>query len=483
MPSRSIVRRVANGTAGGRLTAAISRYQVSWPIWASMVFVAGAIAGMVAVAAPPKAAIALVALPAVIAVVIKPRWLPPLLVVTLFIESLSVAGLAVSRLAGPLALVVVLVRLTAGSWPTFPRKSIFWAVGAYVVWAFASVIWTVNPDNSFDSTGTGYAVASLALSLSYMAAFAVLVENRSDLRRLGVTIWATAALVGLVAIAQYLLSGYGRAVAYEGDANFFAALQVISLPACVVVAGRLGSRRLRAIGYLGAAIVVGSVFVSLSRGGLLALVGVVLLVAIQPYHVMFRSQGDKKIALIAILLGAGVLFYGAYGDLVQRGESLFTTADGGSGRTNLWRAAETGWQEHEVHGLGYGAFPSQSNRLLLRSSGVDFSAYRLRYTGQVTHSAYIGTLVELGVVGAALLVAMLVALINGARWSRREALRADDDLVASAATALVIAIAGFMVLSIFLSTETDRSFWVMLGLTLAMGRIAIQLRERGRGVV
>jgi O-antigen ligase len=454
------------------MTAAISTRWSSWPLWVFAVLAAGLCLGVFAAEVPAKYAIALAVLPAVIAVLVRPEWLPVLLTVTLFVESLSFGGLVVSRLAGPLALAIVLIRVTLREWPAFPRREILWAAGAYCAWAVASTLWTVNPENGFAEGGTGFAIASLALSLSYMAAFAFLVETTQDLRRIGVTIWFTAVAVGLVAVAQYLLVGYGRAVAYEGDANFFAALQVISIPICVIVASQLKNPRLRAIGFIGVAIVAGSVFVSLSRGGLLGLFGVLILVFFQPYRTMFRSRTDKRIALVVILIGSGVLFYGAFNGLVARGESLFNTADGGSGRTNLWHAAETGWHEHEVHGLGYGAFPSQSNRLLLSTPGVEFSAYKLRSTGQVAHSAYVGTLVELGVVGLAIFLGVLAMLLRTVLWARRRALARGDDLVASIATSFLIAIVGFIVVSFFLSTETDRSLWVMLGLALAIARIA-----------
>ena len=446
--------------------------------WLLTVLLVGATFGA---AAPPEVAIGVAVLPAVIAVVVRPEWLPVLLTVTLYVESLSLGGLLVSRLAGPLALGIVLLRVSLGGLPAFPRREIFWAVGAYVVWAVASVLWTLNPNNGFGENATGFAIASLALSLSYMAAFALLIERREDIARIGVTVWIVAVFVGFVAVAQYLLSGYGRAVAYAGDANYFAALQVISIPICVVVASRFENPKLRATGYLGVAIVAGSVFVSLSRGGLLALIAVIFLVALQPARLMFRSRTNKRVALLIILLGAGVLLYGAYDALVTRGDELFTTSDGGSGRTNLWRAADTGWHEHEVRGVGYGAFPSQSNRLLLATPGVNFSDYKLRSTGQVAHNAYIGTLVELGIVGFVLFIAVLAAIFRTVLWSRRRALANGDDLIASAATALLIAFTGFLMLSFFLSTETDRSLWAILGISLALARLADRpLQESSR---
>jgi O-antigen ligase len=275
----------------------------------------------------------------------------------------------------------------------------------------------------------------------------------------------------VVAIVQYAL-GLERAVAYAGDANFFAALQVLALPICVVVAAHTERSGLRLIALLGVAVVVGSVLVTLSRGGVLALLGVLALIALQPARVMFRSPGAKRLALLAAVLGGTTLLWAAFSDLEARSESLFTTAEGGSGRANLWRAAGTAWREHPLRGIGYGAFPNESTRLLRQTPGVDFSAYRLRRGGQVAHSAYLGTLAELGVIGLVLLLLVVASAISTLRWASRASRAGPDPIVAAGAQALLVAIGGYLLVSIFLSTETDRGLWALLGVTLALARIA-----------
>lgn len=439
-------------------------------VWLGLALMVGAAIGA-ATAREPLLGVALIAAPALGWLFLRPAWLPPLLVVTVFAESLEIGGLTVSRLSGPLALAIVLARVVTSAAPALPRREILWAVTGYVAFAFASALWTVNPDDSFADGGTGFALASLALSLTYMAAFAVLVETRTDLKRLGVTVWFVAVTLGVVAIAQYL-AGYERAVAYAGDANFFAALQVIALPICLVVASQSAGRAQRLVMLIGVAIVVGSVLTTLSRGGVLALLGVLGLLALSPARVMFRSRAFKRLALLAVAAGAAVLLYAAFSDLQARSESLFNSAEGGSGRANLWRAALTGWEEHQLRGLGYGAFVNESNDLLRQTPGVDFAAYRLRESGQVAHSAYLGTLVELGVVGLVFFLALLASLATTLRWAARTAAERADTVVAAAAQALLVGVGGFVLVSIFLSTESDRGLWVLLGLALAIARLA-----------
>ena len=102
---------------------------------------------------------------------------------------------------------------------------------------------------------------------------------------------------------------------------------------------------------------------------------------LQPARSFFRSPAQKRAFVAVVLIGAGVLVWTSYGALSARTASLFHTSDGGSGRTNLWRAALAGWRQHPAYGMGFGAFIGQSNKLLVATPGVDFSAYALRPTG------------------------------------------------------------------------------------------------------
>jgi O-antigen ligase len=419
----------------------------------------------------PKVTVAVaVGVCALVAIVLRPDWLPAALIVTVFIEGIALGGVQISRLAAPVAGAVVVVRLATGARVRFPSKAILLTVGAYTLWAFASVLWTVNSDHSFHHNGAGYAVASLGIALIYLAATAVLVQTHADLRRLMGVTWLMAVVVGFVAISEYLAGG-GRAVGYTGDANFFAAMQVIALPLGVALASDVERGGTRLLVLLGCGVITGSIFTSLSRGGVLALSGIILVLAMQPAGRIFRTAARKRAFFAMAALGGALLLSVSYGALSQRTASLFHTGEGGSGRQYLWAAALTGFREHPVTGLGYGAFDSQSNFLLERTPGVDFRVYRERPTGQVVHSAYLSSLTELGVVGLALFAALLVATFATLRRVARRAEAMGDQLLATVARALTLSLIAFMLVSIFLSSETDRALWILMGLALALARI------------
>jgi hypothetical protein len=56
--------------------------------------------------------------------------------------------------------------------------------------------------------------------------------------------------------------------------------------------------------------------------------------------------------------------------------------------------------ETAVPGSRLRAFQSSANELMLSTSGVDLSNFRLRPNGLFAHSAYIGTAAELGIPGS-----------------------------------------------------------------------------------
>lgn len=449
---------------------------MSWSLlaWAGSAVLAGMfVSGVVEAAGPwatPARTVAVaLALPAAFWLALRPDWLPPVLAVTAFVESFTFGGLTLSRIVAPFAVLVIVLRVGHEGIGEWSRSRVGLAVGAYATWALASAMWTLDPEGVLGGD-TGRALGSLAISGIYLLACVVFVRTPEHVKRLAVTVWGVATVAGAGAILAYLQGG-GRASGYDGDPNFFAALQVFAVPFGVVLAAhaRTPLRRTAALGGVG--IIVASVITSLSRGGILALVAVLLLLLIEPARMVFRSRARKTAAVAVTLVGVMALLSVAYSDLSARSETLFTTSEGGSGRTNLWRAAYSGFEERPVIGLGFGAFKARSNELLRATPGVSFEAYRLRIGGQYAHNAYIGTLAELGLIGLGLLLLAGVTAARAFRQSARRAAERGDAALAGFARALFVSLVGFAAASLFLSTETDRALWLMLGLAIALPNV------------
>jgi O-antigen ligase len=440
----------------------------------------GAAALVVAGAASfsPTAAIgASAAIVAVAAVVANPALFTAILAGSIFVELIRVEGTTISRVLAPIALVVVVVQLVRGR-STVPRAApLVWA-GAYCLWAVASGLWTTS------TGGTLFLLASLGIAVVYMLAFAALLQSQRDLENLLWVLAVASLLFGILSL-QHISFGATEATRAQGgigDPNLFAATQLVVLPLVLALAGQTKKPSLQIGLYAAVLAVIGSVVTSLSRGGLVGLAVLLVLIILAPFHLLFRSRRRKALALLAVGLGVAALSIQQSSQLAGRIETIFEAtnpaAQQGSGRLELWRAATHSIEKHPWLGLGFGGFIAHSEQLLLDTPGVDLSHYSLRTRGQPVHDTYLESLADLGILGLALYVGVLVATARSLRRTARAARRAQAPLTATIAGALLLALATWSVTSVFLSTETVRIFWILVGLTLALPRL-LEAEQRG----
>jgi O-antigen ligase len=229
---------------------------------------------------------------------------------------------------------------------------------------------------------------------------------------------------------------------------------------------------------LGVLVVTGSVMTTLSRGGLLALGAIVLLTLALPARAMFRSGTHKLAMAMAVVLAAAVGFSALSGTFAPRLNSLLSEG-GGTGRLILWQGALTAIKERPVTGLGYGGYQSSSNNLIFRTPGVSVAAYDLHPEGQPAHSAYIGTTAELGVPGLLLFLGVLVSTARALLRVSSRARARGAWAVSRVANALLISLAGWALASLFLSSETSRPLWIIVGITLALPKLLMRSTPPG----
>jgi len=393
------------------------------------------------------------------------------LALSVFVEVISVGGLTVTRISAPIAFLVIVIAIARGALRLRWGAPLTWAT-LYSAWACASLFWTTAP------AATEYLLASLGIAWVYVLAFNGLIANRRVLVIVLATIAAVALGVALFALASFFGLGgaktlqEGRASGAAGDANFFAAYQLVALPLILVLSATVESARVRLGLYVAAAVVVASVLTTLSRGGLFTLAFVIIVALFLPSRTIFRSGRQKLVTFSLLTLGLVIAVTATSGKLAPRIGSIFSGQDTGSGRTILWSAAQTSIDRHPFLGLGYGAFPSNANSLILQTPGVSLRSYALRPHGEEVHSAFIGTTAELGVPG----LVLFIGLLGSTAWSfRRTAMRAvrtaGGSFTARIANAALLSLAGWAIASLFLSSETSRPLWIMVGLAGAIPRI------------
>jgi hypothetical protein len=414
-------------------------------------------------------------------VLMRPALLLPVAGSIVFLEDLHVSGMAVTRLFAPAALLFVLLELMRGTARLRGGVPLAW-VGAYIAWAIASGIWTVS------LSGTQFLLQSLVIALSFMLVFATLPRSEDDIRRLLHVIGFTAAFIGGLSVIAFgspfevpgldLLQA-GRSQGGVGDPDFFAAMQLVAVPLILVSASDTKNPRLRLALYIAVLTILASVFTSLSRGAFLAVVLMGILFLVSRPERLFRSRHEKSIAVVVVVLGMVGFFSRPYirNEVVSRAETIYApkTKDdaSGSGRTNLWKAAARTAADHPATGIGYGGFGAISQELLFDTPGVDLDVQQIRQEGDyfVAHNTYLGTVAELGFIGLLLYLGVMVATGLSLRRTARRAAEAGAPFVGRVAHALLLGLVSWAVTSFFLSGETARMFWIIVGLSLALPRL------------
>lgn len=428
------------------------------------------------------ALVVLIAIGVTLTAAIRPARILSVLAISIFLELVAVSGTTISRLLAPIALLIVAVELIRGATRLRAAQPLTWVV-LYSLWAIASGLWTVSVN------GTVFQLGSLAIALVYMLAFATLLQDERDLYPILYLLAIVSLIVGIISIFSssgriHLGSAVqaGRGQGGVGDPDFFAAYQLLILPLLLVLAARTPRRAVKGLAFLAIFANIGSVLTSLSRGGFIALAFLLIVLLVLPARLLFQTRARKAGALILVVIGTTVAATHYSGSIVPRVSSIFagsgstsTSASNGSGRTELWHAATRSIHERPFLGLGYGAFAPVSNELLLSTPGVDLTNFPLRPSGLETHNSYLGSWAELGLPGLILFLGLFFSTGIQLRRTAVRATQAGADFVALISNALLVGLGTWGISSIFLSMETSRGFWIVLGLALALPKL---LEER-----
>lgn len=421
----------------------------------------------------PTFAIAIVAAAAVVLLIAwNVRALPPILVMALYAEGVTIGGLTVGRVIGVLALAVLVYYLLAGGSADLKPNALL-AVGlAYGFWILLSYYWASAPGAVFTDW------FKWALSIAFTFAIAILVRDESHVRAVLYAFVGSAVLFGAVGFLTYLGSAGGaRATGLTGDPNQFATFQALAVPAALVLARDELRPHVRAMLYGAAGLAVISVGTSLSRGGLITLAAIVVVTLLVPWHVFFRRPGQKVAYALAIAFGGWVMVLLSSTKLLSRISTIFAPgSDKGSGRIDLWAAAWHAYSAHPGLGLGGGGFEANSLQYLHDTPGVNIAASYVA-AGRPVHNAYLEALVDLGPVGLTLFVSVLaLTMVYLVRASLRFKAAGRVELQ-RISLALLTSLIGLSVSMFFLSIGLGKSVWIFAGLALALDRMS------GRGIV
>jgi hypothetical protein len=227
-----------------------------------------------------------------------------------------------------------------------------------------------------------------------------------------------------------------------GDPNDLALTLIAILPFTIALRRRASPVRNVLLVWLPVAVIIYGIYVTRSRGGVLALACVLGLL------VRHRLGNSLSLATAGIavvgLMGAG--FVGS------RSMSMDQSAEG---RVEMWSAGLQNLKGSPVWGIGFSNF-----------DGVNVKA---------AHSAYVQCFAELGIVGYVLWLALMMVTLDDLRQIHATAQPEDADLRLWG-RAIQVSLIGFLIGAIFLSRAYDVQLFILLGLGTAIGDVA---RRRG----
>jgi O-antigen ligase len=359
----------------------------------------------------------------------------------------SAAAAALSRHARLLIAFVLLVAwlLLSLAWAQYPgvagKETIAWLTSLAIV---ASVLATARTTRDIKII-LAFFVLAVAISVTFG-----LVAN---------------ALGGYTGATQTLTEEEGRLRGGIGDPNYLAIGIVGALPLAIGLARITRSAHARALLWVTVPLLVAGLAATASRGGLLgAIAGFLVAFALA------RGARRRLLALALVLVAMLAIWFAASPSAWQH---VFSNRDRTSGRASITVVALRVYADHPVLGTGLSNYPLQAPEYVDRPGTLQDVNFIAERHLQV-HDAYLQVLVEDGIVG----LCLMLAVIGGCLWAgwqaRRRFERLGDRRMAALAAAVMVAAASMLTASLFVPDSADVQLW----LVLAAGPALLAVAER-----
>ncbi|HEX3911692.1 MAG TPA: O-antigen ligase family protein [Solirubrobacteraceae bacterium] len=346
-----------------------------------------------------------------------------------------------------------------------------WSLIGFFVWATVSLLWSTSLGVGVESL-TRYAPNILLLPIAYTA-----IRNRRDLMLVVVAIVLGAILAAVFGVLQPpspdVITESSRATGTVGDPNELAAFLLIGLALAGGVAlKRGGSPLLRTTAIFALPLCLAGIFLSLSRGGLVAL-GVMMIAG-----TLFAGRWRVAIAIVLVVVAAGGIFYFAELASLPAREHV-TTAGGGAGRSDIWKLGLRMVRAHPIEGVGVGNFPIVSPNYALQPGTLQRADLIFSSAPKVTHNTYLEVMSEMGIPGFLLFVSAVLSCLVCALKAASTWARLGERNLEAIARAVFLGLVGMLAADFFISEMYSKLLWVMLAMCPALLGIARrEQRER-----
>ncbi|MGD1027199.1 O-antigen ligase family protein [Candidatus Binatus soli] len=315
-------------------------------------------------------------------------------------------------------------------------------------------------------------------SLLFSAAILMFATNIliSSQRRLRMTIRVIVLVETFASIwlyKQYYIDHSPRPSGPSMDSNYEALSLVMTVPLAIWLA-RYDQRDLwKWAGRICTPILTFAVFLSQSRGGVLALIVMTALAWVNSRHKMRLVVGFTVATALMVAIGPGqtikrfqqIQFQGQW----ETGPEASTRA-----RVELARAGLHMMEAHPVFGVGLGQFKSVVVHYnpMLTSVGE---------TGHIAHNTYVQLGAEGGIPTLALYLAILGVTLATCRASQK--LPGVPEDISALALSFQIGLIGAMVAGIFISAQYVKETWIFISLAPNLYALSVQAAAMSRKTV
>lgn len=343
------------------------------------------------------------------------------------------------------------------------HPAISYLVVLFLSWIAISQLWAESSAEALDTL--------LRLSLNLVLAMVIFTAVRKPGQAIGLAAAFVAgatinAIYGLLFVEPEGTETAVRLASGIANPNELATILVAALTLALGLAAALrGSPILRFGAFAATAVCLAGVFLTGSRGGLVAL-GVALIA-----FLVIGSRFRGRVLVVAVaIIASGVSYYNYVASPEARGR--ITDVESGSGRTDLW---EVGWRMVEaqpIRGVGGGNFEVVSPSFLLEPGAIERPEFFLTSAPKVAHNSYLEIWAELGAVGLVLFLSILAFGVVAAGRATRAFVRLGDLKMEALSRAVFVAFAAVMAADFFGSRQYDKELWFLLGLAAALWAIA-----------
>ena len=327
----------------------------------------------------------------------------------------------------------------------------------FVSWATLSYLWAEDGNAALS------AVFSYVLAVTLILVVFTAVQDQRD-----VTVIVSAMVLGAVCAAVYGLLNPPSTVPGQldrlsgtlGNANELAGVLAmgIGLTGGLAAIAKTALGRGLAIGV--AALCLMAIFLTGSRGGLVALAAMLIAAVV-------LAKGRRLILTLALLtvVTAGIGYVATTAPEQSRERILHPGR--GTGRIDIWTVGGRMVSANPVTGVGAGNFTVSSIHYLLRPGSLPDAQY-IADEPSVAHNTYLEVLAELGIPGATLFLALIIFFLGCSIAALSRFRRLGDRRMQALTIAIAVSLIGLLTQYVFGSQQYSRELWLLLGLGPAL---------------